>query len=666
MKLTKRSLLTFLLTFLLIFSYPKITINSAQSENIIPIFAQPSKQEKFNNKWSKESEQEFQQRAKYIINYFSHPEVYGNSFGENEKRSYARAMFDFLAGNREKAVEFLQLEDDQQEEHQHTAGIDYYFSFTLKGQIRKYFLFGEYLEPKYKQRMYEGAKNWTKNDPLTQPHPLHGFGDGVSVGWSTKAKGAWVDGRNTDNLRAMRETSVYLMAEETGNEVTRQLYKQKIKRYVWALYHIGMGEWDSEVYHGHTFAPYLNLYDFAKDEEVKQLAKLALDWLSTSAAIKYYRGGWGGPVKRDYGGSNVVFASGAARTFWLYFGDSPVINPEPELDTLYMITSSYRPPQEVVALAQKKFPKPVEILATKPSYENWKEGKSDLPAYWETTYITDNYQMGSLVSTFPDGDVAPFKLMSKNSQRGVDYFVANTGINSLKAGKNPNDQIGQYENILIWLHYQPKTPSSPPLKDGNLGEYKTNQPSFFWQLPTNIVKQIEDNIWFFQLENSWLAMFPLNLTNYQIMNLEENAIYQKNKDSAKYKYYNDQIYHANSQGEPYFGFALIVGDRDEYDNYNQFKQAIKSKSLLNTTNLNQGKVTLISPEGKSLKFAYNPDNLLPIIERNGKSHNWLENLALYNSQNAENIPIYLGWKQGKLTVKIDESNQFISSFPSIK
>ncbi len=650
MRLINKYLFIFSSIFTLISGWQNITNIPVKSEQIMPISAQQSHEKKYNNNWNEQLEQEFQQRAKYIINYHSNAKVYGNSFGENEKRSYPRAMFDFLAGNRTKSLEFLQLEDDQKEEHQHTEEIDYYFSFTLKGQIRKYFLLGEYLEPEYRARMYQGAKNWTKNDPLTQPHPLYGFGDGKGVGWSVKTRGRWVDGRNTDNLRAMRETSIYLMAEETGNEATRQLYKQKIQRYVWALYHIGMGEWDSENYHGHTFAPYLNLYDFAKDEEVKQLAKLALDWLSTAAAIKYYRGGWGGPVKRDYGGGNVVFGSSAARTFWLYFGDSPLSNPpKPELDTLHLITSSYRPPVEVVALARKKFPKPVEILATKPIYENWKEGKSDLPAYWETTYITENYQMGSLVSSFPDGDVAPFKLMSKNTQRGVDYFVANTGLDYLTAGKKPRDQIGQYQNILIWLHHQPQD-----------SDYK---PDLFWQLPKNTVKEIEDNIWFFQLENSWLAMFPLNLNDYQLADLEKDKIYQKSKKrGSNYRYSEEQVLQAKNLGTNYFGFALIVGDETEYQDYSSFKQAIKKRTNLDKSNLDKGEVTLISPQGKSLQLTYNQSNLLPKIIRDGNIHNWLDNLALYNSQNSDNIPIYLGWKEGKLSIKLNQNNLLEYSF----
>lgn len=272
-----------------------------------------------SSKWSEELEREWNQRVKTILQAYSNIEYYGNTYGENEKKSYSRAMFDLLVGHREKALEFLQSEDKQVQEHAHTEGIDYYYCFTLKGQIRKYFLFGQDLDPNYRQRMFRGAKKWTASDPLTRPHPIYHYGNTEGNDWDISKRGRWVDARNTDNLRAMRETSVYLMAEETGNEITRLLYKEKIRRYVGALYNIGMGEWDSQVYHGHTFAPYLNLYDFAKDTQVKELAKKALDWLSTAAAIKYYHGGWGGPVKRDYGDANLVFGSPAAKIFLVIF-----------------------------------------------------------------------------------------------------------------------------------------------------------------------------------------------------------------------------------------------------------------------------------------------------------------------------------------------------------
>jgi hypothetical protein len=432
----------------------------------------------------------------------------------------------------------------------------------------------------------------------------------------------------------MRETSVYLMAEETGNEATRQIYKSKIKRYVSALYNIGMGEWDSEVYHGHTFAPYLNLYDFAQDTEVKQWAKMALDWLSMAASVKYYRGGWGGPVKRDYGGSNGVMRSHAGRTFWLYFGDTPVPNNRPELDSLYLITSGYRPPLAVVELARKNFNKPVEILASKPLYENWKPGNNQSPGYWETQFIGASYQMGSLVGTFPDGDVAPFKLMAFNQHKGVDFFVANTGKNGVKPGKNPGDEIGQYRNLLIWL--------------------RPADQAFFWQLPKTAKVEKDDNIWFIQLEKTWLALRLINLSSPEMIEIPNSP------------YPDDNTYQALPTGNNYAGFALEVGEAATQGSYENFKSIFKQKSQVNLTQINQGRVLFKGSQGQSLQLTYNQINLLPMLIRNGQKHDWSKNFALYNSLSRDNSPVSLGWKEGKLTVKAGKyqfSNALILSSP---
>jgi len=604
------------------------------SQNSIASFPIAEVQTQYLNDWTPELEAEFQQRAKQVINHFAKAESYGNLWGENEKRSYPMAMFDFLAGNRQKALDFLQQDDPQTREQSHTDYIDYYFSFTLKGQIRKYFLLGKYLDPVYRQRMYNAAKIWTETDPLQRPHPIHGTGQGTGNDWSMKRRGLWVDSRNTDNLRAMRETSVYLMAEETGNEATRQIYKSKIKRYVSALYNIGMGEWDSEVYHGHTFAPYLNLYDFAQDTEVKQWAKMALDWLSMAASVKYYRGGWSGPVKRDYGGSNGVMRSGAARTFWLYFGDTPVPNNRPELDSLYLITSGYRPPLAVMELARKNFNKPVEILASKPLYENWKPGNNQSPGYWETQFIGASYQMGSLAGTFPDGDVAPFKLMAFNQQKGVDFFVANTGQNGVKPGKNPGDEIGQYRNLLIWL--------------------RPADQAFFWQLPKTAKVEKDDNIWFIQLEKTWLALRLINLSSPEIIEIPNSP------------YPDDNTYQALPTGNNYAGFALEVGEAATQGSYENFKIIFKQKSQVNLTQINQGSLLFKGSQGQSLQFTYNQINLLPMLIRNGQKHDWSKNFALYNSLSRDNSPVSLGWKKGKLTVKAGKyqfSNALILSSP---
>jgi hypothetical protein len=573
------------------------------------------------NEWTPELEAAFWQRANAAIRYYAGQD-YGNTSQENEKRSYPYAMFDFLAGDRQKALDFLQGEDAQVTDHAQTGGIDYYYAFTLKGQMRKYFFFGKWLDPAYRQRMFEGAKLWTEEDPAERPHPVYGNGDGTGDDWSMARRGKWVDTRSTDNLRAMRETSIYLMAEETGNEAVRQLYKQKIQRYVWALYHIGMGEWDSSNYHGHTFAPYLNLYDFAQDPEVKQLAKAALDWLSAAAAVKYRHGAWGGPVKRDHGESNVVFASASAKFFWQYFGDTPQANPEPERDVIHAITSRYRPPLAVVELAHKHFDKPTELLSSKPTYENWKPGGEDQPAYWETAFWGQTYQMGSVVSAFPDGDVAPFKLMADNSQRGVDFFVANTGGRWVGIGKKSGDQIGQYRNLLLWLRLRSDDP-------------------FFFQLPETAEIEQESDIWFVRMENTWLALHPIHLSNYEAVEIPDQEVATA--------YQAEQTLKAMPQGSNYAGFALEVGEPNSHHNYDRFKQAVLDNSKLDLGAIAQGTAQLTGSTGETLTLRHNPDNELPFVVRNGETYDWSQHFDLYRPMQSDR-PISLGWKQGRLNV----------------
>ena len=95
------------------------------SQNSIASFPVAEVEAQYLNDWTPELEAEFQQRAQQVINHFARAESYGNLWGENEKKSYAMAMFDFLAGNRQKALDFRQQDDPQKREQSHTDYIDY-------------------------------------------------------------------------------------------------------------------------------------------------------------------------------------------------------------------------------------------------------------------------------------------------------------------------------------------------------------------------------------------------------------------------------------------------------------------------------------------------------------------------------------------------------------
>ena len=559
--------------------------------------------------WTEKMEREFKGRTQAYLNNFQ-IENYGSTAYEYEKNSYPRAMIDFLRGNREKAIAFLQADDQFFSQNQHTLGFDFYSGFTLKGQIRKYFYFGKYLNPAYRQQMWSAMKLLTEVDPLTRHFPA------PRKFWqqSTDNCTTWVDCRNTDNLRAMRDTSVYLMAEETGNEATRQLYQQKIKARIRSLYQIGQGEWDSETYLGHSITSYINLYDFAQNPEVKSLAKSALDWFFTAGALKYWRGGFAGPSKRDYSRGNCVWCSGTSRALGLYFGDSPLEYKNRDPDLVHLITSSYRPPAAVVALAQKQFSKPLEMLNSKPTYENWKPEADNKPQFYETLYFGHTFQLGTLARG-SGGDWNGFKLMALNQRRGVDYFIAATGTNPTKISTSSvgGDRIAQYQNLAIWLNNKANTP-------------------FMFFLPKSAQIKILRGKLLIRLEQTWLALTPINL--------QFNGIDRQATEKVKNRYPNDQILTAIGTGKSLTGFALEVGEVESHHCWEKFKRSVLLNSQLK---VGEDIAEYISPENR-LKMQYQAEGL-PLVWKDGKLHKWLNHYDVYNS------PIVSQkWKSGELEV----------------
>jgi len=396
-----------------------------------PVPAPPDAWMRPGGPWPAAAERGVAERARLVIER-SRRTRYGNTFFENEKRAYGWAMLSLLGGFEEPALRFLQEEDNQAESwHRHTEGIDYYACFTLKHQVRKLFRFGERLDPDYRARMLEGARRFTERDPLRRPHHAHDPQGGGT--WGPDAKNSWVDVRSTDNLRLMRETSVYLLAEASGNEETRRLYKQRLTEYVVLLYHAGMGEWDSENYLGHSIAPLLNLYDFARDEELRRLAKAALDWICISGSLKYRHGHYGGPGKRDYN-HPTRFGGSAAGALWYWFGGG-LERDEFESDEIHQITSGYRPPTVCLPLAAKDFGTPLEIRRDHPGWAPWETPLDEIePTYRETHYFGERFQFGTLLRGTQNPDVNGFRLLADHPERGADELLAAPCRDPLKLG----------------------------------------------------------------------------------------------------------------------------------------------------------------------------------------------------------------------------------------
>lgn len=575
--------------------------------------------DQLRNPWPADWEKGFIERFNEHLQ-ASNSSKYGNTYFENEKQSYPTAFIDFAKGNRAAALKFLQGRDNEPWSEL-TLGVDWFPGFTIRSQVRKYFFFGQYLDPDYRKLMFDSAKIWTEIDPLRRPNP---HWKREKEGWTPHTMNSWVDVRGTDNLRAMREVAVYLMAEETGNEAVRKVYAERIRAYVTALYTTGMGEWDSGNYLAHTISAYLPLYDFAKDETVRGLGKAALDYFSAMAAVGYYRGSLVGPNKRDY--ENLGPYAGYAGEVAIWFGDCPFPDPKPYRDFIHFGTSAYRPPQAVVHLAQKKFAKPVEVWSSKPSYEGWfkKAGGEDKPETFLTYSFGNTWQMGSAPRGH-QGDMSGFRLGTYSATRGADTWVIASslkGYKGISTGSNGADAVAQFGNQLIWLNRKPAT-------------------TLYLLMPKEAVLSEQDGIVFMQAEKTWFALRPIHAARHGI-----DAEATASVCEAKNRYPHWQVWSLTGKAEGNPGFALEIGDAASHQSFDAFVAAVrKAKPIeLGTT------ITTTSSTGATLGLMPGEQGL-PTVLRDGIAHDWAKHWALWQGANGGPSPIHLDWKGGVLTVE---------------
>jgi hypothetical protein len=555
-------------------------------------------------------------------------------------------MAQVLGGRGMDAMKDLQREDAQRDQwHRETRGIDFFAAFTLKHQMRKYFYFGDLLDKDYRRRMFDGAKAWTAQDPMGRPH--YAF-NGPAESWGPDARNSWVDVRSTENLFLMRVTSIYLMAEETGNRQTAAQYKQVILDYAKTLYRIGMGEWDSENYHGHSLAPLANLYDFAQDAEVKLAAKACLDWMFAAGAVKYWRGGFNGPCKRDYNHAQ-PFGGSAANMLWVMFGDSPRANEHWESDEVHLITSAYRPPPAVMNLARKQFPRPAELFCCKPPYNATTSRQVDSkPRYLETHFFGHGYQMGSLSSGTAPGpsDANGFKILVYDKQQGARALQAVPGPDpefvgspQYQQGKvSAENRVAQLRNLAIWL-----------VKDG--------RSPWRWVIPKSVKVHRKQGVTFLQCDRTWVGIRPLGTGEL----LHDAKLTAQIAAGEKPRFPEHQVLAAAGLGDGAFcGLAIELGEQESHGSFEKFQQQVIAAEV-DTSKLDSGIVQYKASDGQWLGFHWQDNARNLGVWRNGKRHDFQEHSRyLYRNGDGGRIgilgepysaPIYSKWGEGTLYVE---------------
>ncbi len=578
---------------------------------------------RFKNPVSESYEEGFRQRYNQLLRDWtgmggSWSKVDNRRFFESEKWSYPNAMLHVIAGNVEPGMNILQANDQPQspQDNTYTKGVDLWAAFTLKGQTRKYFQFGHLMSPGYKQKFESAIDIWTEQHPRHTPHPYYKKYDPKAQGWGPNRFGnRRLDGRRTDNLYAMSTVAVYLFAESSGNEETRLRARDELYGYIWALYNIGHGEWDSSTYHPHVVAPYLTLYDFAKDPEVKLAAKAALDHFFTAAALKNHRNTFAGASKREYGQTSFQNRGPFAAFFWLYFPVDGLSKLHKEHDQLHAMASAYRPAPAILNLAARNLKLPVEIQVNKPEYENWKKGSSAKPRTFETLYLAKTYTAGSAIEAGGNGDMMPFRITYNRGATGTNCFTANS--NAKLNAKKSRDQVAQYKNLTLWL-----------------GRKAEENFHFMWA--EGGAWTVEGQHWFYDGGDTWFALSPINLA--------APASAPLSKRMAK-KTPQVKLMTATPGSAAYAGFALELQERGgTYSSFADFTRSYAQKSKLDLSALAEGQVGFVGSEGHSLAMKVHGG--LPEVWRNGVKRNFSfpAEWAVWRSVDSTELVVDLPWK----------------------
>ena len=138
----------------------------------------------------------------------------------------------------------------------------------------------------------------------------------------------------TENHVAMKRTAGYLFGEGmpeakfccdlTGKQLA-DVCRTFMREYGRAVYASSMVEYLSPIYHAVNTAPWLNVAEFAKDDQAKIMARAILDWMMADLAINSHHGIVLPPVQRAKGLMTDSYQLSYCRTHtqwsgWLYWG----------------------------------------------------------------------------------------------------------------------------------------------------------------------------------------------------------------------------------------------------------------------------------------------------------------------------------------------------------
>lgn len=435
---------------------------------------------------------------------------------------------------------------------------------------------------------------------------------------------AWFGG-GTENHINMWRTAAYLFAEEwpedtwhgrtTGREV-QQRCLEYFRDYAKKLYAVGMGEWDSPVYHLFHVVPYLNVFDFAKDPAAKRIAEALLDFYLADWATEHFHGVWAGAHKREYSQNRFHRQPMNEETDylgWLWWGEpaegarkfqelrSSEKRDMSSIFTALAAVSAYTPKEPINNIALKRVTLPYTVFESKPTYLITGE-REDV----KSTYVTQDYALGAcsvnivLEWGWANNQIKPWALAFNSKKERAEitsnhpfYLDEEKPENSFQ-GLSPYQRLLHYKNTLLVLYQIPNEDKYPM---ANL------------RIPQGLDRLAECDGWVFVEEgNAFAAIRPLQ-KGYELLTEEDGFIRLKSPHRST-------------------GFAVEAAQRRDYPTLEDFMTGI----LKNEASLKHAgrTVTYTTTQGDALRLEYFPPRDKPVCHVNGKQLDY-ERWPLFDS-----------------------------------
>jgi hypothetical protein len=547
------------------------------------------------------------------------------------------------------------------------------YHFACKNWARFYPLLADTMGNQWKSEFYNWVGSYTESRrpsdgyrealPLSTPHNLIGQ-PGYVLGGNPKDGG-------TENHKTMWRTSALLYSQLFPDtcmvsgypvEKAKMLVQQMITDYIDRTLWVGNGEYDSQVYYPHSIEAFLNLYDFSTDPVIKAVAKFILDYYFVTYGLKVMDGAIAGAQKRGYLPAGEPSEMEVMQ--WAFFENSSA-DMSKAITTIQQSTTTYRPNKIIWDIVNKNLELPFEARMSRPFYH-----MDHAHAFAETFYCSESFAMGNVQMTIVDNpnQQMVWSLVAKGTD-GPLCFSGGHPMRGSTSGHSPYTQTLQSKGGFILLTAPTKILENPdsviapnyskserpnlwhlpnseqganyqlknrqryakaelktlnPLKDETAQAYEDffednrGSASSWLYYPAELTPSKIGENWYFEANNSFVAVIPLTKTSYIVGPDPMIAGNIKGSAGKFFQDYNLLIFPGKVSG-----YIIETGEKKVYENIENFDKAIRSQARTDLSKLKKDliiKHTTLS--GDIMEMKYYPEGLRCQARINGEVQDW--------------------------------------------